>query len=567
MKTGVILYNTKHSPDPQGVVASENSFAVPSNCAVLIPLKETSTDIIRYVKNLRESSDFMDFDNKIGSSTEAKIYEVLWLCSTMFTVSDKKVRSREIIWFTNQDAPHQSNQVEFQQAMQKASDLQSKGYLVNFFPMCEDFNGGCFYQEFLALLQDLDDNFDFPSYEENDDKLVQSVFRRGYRRRALAYLEFEITENTKFGVGVYSNKRAMSVAPKIVKLSRSNNDEIVTKRVIAYAEIPANYNEHDEDAEEEIELDFSHKLDQSQMIKYQQVGGERIDFTTLEAFEIKQVMNPKIKLLGFKLISEIDPCQYYSKMPLFVYPHDGQIKNSTIFFRALWERLWIDQKAAICIYMTRLKSIPRLAALIPVQQSNQDGEIVTYDGFQMITFPYSDDIRNLDALKPKMSIDEDEDDKEPKIREILQKIIKKTRLNYVPTMVDNPVLSRIYARIQAEVFNEEISEEAKKDSILPEVEGQDARIHTFVDELEELIGGFEDVTVNKRKNKENVATEKRAKLAEIDIDGELILSKCKSGDIKQLTVNVLKDYLTLKNVTGLSKMKKPELVAKIVELN
>jgi ATP-dependent DNA helicase 2 subunit 1 len=491
------------------------------------------------------SEDLMDFNNKFGSSEGANISEVLFLCSTMFTLSSNNIRTKEIIWFTNQDSPHQPGQHEHYQAFQKAKDLQQLSFHVFFFPISPEFDGSLFWKEFIGLLMDQDiEDVMIPEYAENFNSFVN---RRCFKKRAIAYLDFEVTEKSKFGVGLYSNKRATSTYPKCTKHSRINNEEIVTKRVTKFAEIPqfSNNDEATDDTDLGTKLDFSQKLDPSSAIKYQEVDGEKICFSTLEAFEIKQIMDPKVKLIGFKPRSMIDECHYHVKTQLFLYPHDGQIKKSSVFFRSLWERLLIDQLVAICIMTMRLKSYPRLVALIPTEQIRQDEEI-----------------RDLDEVYSDLPGYADGD--EATFQSKFNKLTKKLRVPFSPMMLENPICGRLYTRIEAQTYDEEINTTTLDSLNIPNVEAQDQRMSKLVDEIEDFINGFEE---ENSKRKAEKADNEKEKLQKTDINMKKILEDCKSGNVKNITVDMLREYLSLKSVNGTSKMKKSFLVDKIVEMN
>lgn len=293
-------------------------------------------------------------------------------------------------------------------------------------------------------------------------------------------------------------------------------------------------------------------------IKYLEVGGEKVKFTPLELYEVKQVMQPKIKLLGFKPLSAFKQ-DMHLKNPYFIYPSERFIKGSTSIFRALWESCIRNEKYALCIFTMRLKSFPRVVALIP-QEENVD--VNTYDGFRMEFLPYANDIRDLTQNYCKNEILE-EGDKD--LVSAVAGMIAKCAISYSTTMIKNPVNEKIFAAIESSVFNEE--KITIEDNSKPNLSEQDSRIAKFVEQIKELVGGFDEAAATKRKATTTTEGGSNPKKASIDINFDLILEKCKAGEVKNITVSMLKDYLKEKNVSGLSKLGKDALVAKVVELN
>lgn len=507
----------------------------------------------------------MNFTNKYGHTEDANISDVLWLCTTLFTNASKVIKSRNLIWFTNQDSPHLTGKDQLQKAFQKAKDIQLLQIDVKFCPMNVAFDGDQFYKELICQIMNLDvENFEFPETLLDKKLLLNRIITRGYKKRALAYLEFEITNGTKFGVGVYTNTAKDKAKLKSTTLSRKDNKEIKKRRYYKYGYHPQTEDGSDD---EEAEFHLTENLDPTKAIKCRFIGKEKVKFSTLEAFEIKQVMNPKIKLLAFTSNDFLNECFYYGKSPQFIYPHDGKIKNSSKFFRALWEQMIDDDKVGICVYTMRLKSSPRIVALVPSQQTFQDGELICYDGFQLIFLPFTDDVRDLTKF---MSETVDPEDDDENIQRLMRKIITKLRTKYTPLMFDNKLNSRIVTLVENQVYDEELDEETMDSMKYPNVEAQDERIGKYVNAIDELIDGFDEIKVSKRKTKEtdeNGNREKRSKIAPGDINEELILEKCRQDDIKSITVQMLRDYLSLKNVTGISKMNKGDLVAKIISLS
>lgn len=554
------MYNTEKSPEPDGVFATENSLVVPSGCAVLVPLKQIESEGIQYVKNLRASDDLMDFKNKYGSrkSASTKIADILWLCSSMLSSSGKLFRVSQLMWFTADDAPHNVGTSDFTQAFQKAKDLQQLRLDIQFFPMKPDFDEDLFYKELLCqLLEEDPEDFQFPAvpYPIPDSILNKRLFRRGFKNRAVAHLLVELSDNAKFGVGVYSTSSKAAV-PKPVMIARDTNEQIISKRSYKYGNLP-------DDVEGIVNLesgfDYTEKLEPAKTIKYQYCGGEKIKFTPLEAYEIKQIMDPKIKILGFKPSSVINPL-IHVKSPYFLYPNEARVKNSSLLFRTLWERCLADEKVIICLFTMRLKSYPRLVALVPQEETtSKEGEVMRFDGFRLEFIPFAEDVRDLsEVLADSPVVDDD-------LVSNMAKVMGRLRIHYSPSTFQNPAVAKVYAKIVEQVFDEEPEEEFT-DSTMPKVEAQDERIDQFVGALEQLCGFDPDAAPKKRKaTSENGESAAAKKKAPADIDMDAVFQNCQNNP-KLLTVPLLKSYLENKDVKGLSKMNKAQLIGKVLEI-
>lgn len=502
----------------------------------------------------------MGFDEKFGHSSNAKISDVLWLCSTMFS-SCGKIRIPQIMWYTSEDLPHQPGSNEHLQAFQKANDLQQFQLDFQFFPMKENFNGDLFYKDFLSQLLDTDIE-EFPKPEFDEKVLLRRMIHQGYTKRSLCYVNVEISENAKFGVGIYSFARK-AVIPKPTRIARDTNEEIVAKRTYKYVTINEG-NDGDVGEVSNIEENLKmENLEPAMTVKYQMCGGEKILFTPMEAFEIKQMMDPKIKVLGFKP-SNILNDRNHIRSPYFIYPSDNNIQNSTVFFRTLWERCLSQDKVVICAFTMRMRTMPRLVALVPQNQTEIDGEVFRFDGFRMIFIPFAGDIRDVsDVMKAVAVVDDN-------VAAAIKKVVGRLQIKYNPAMFVNPIVKKIYAKIEEQLFadpGDEPDEEVSKDATLPDVEAQDDRIDQFVGDLEQLVGGFESTaTKTKRKGSDDPAEPKKKKVCADDVNEELVLKKCLANDTKSLTVPLLRSYLALKQVSGASKMNKGQMVEKIVQL-
>lgn len=231
------MYNTDKADTSSDIIA-------PDNCAVLFLLQQISVAMIRKIKNIRDSPDCHDFSNKFGHSTRAKISDVLWLCSSV--TNQVKIHTLMINWFTNTSEPHNHKRgsEDFKEAMYKAEEFQYLQPDFQLIPLNVDFDFNQFYKPFALQLTGIDEeDFINPDIEWNSEssevvqKILERLLRHNYNNRALSYVTFEMTEKTKFGVGVYNFTRKKS-EPKSILLDRVTKHPIESKRQYMYGEIP-----------------------------------------------------------------------------------------------------------------------------------------------------------------------------------------------------------------------------------------------------------------------------------------------------------------------------------------
>lgn len=231
-----MLYNTEKSDTKGSIIA-------PDHCAVLFPLQNIDVDMVRIIKNMQydESQDNMDFANKYGHSNNAKVADVLWLCTSV--MSNIKIRSLMVCWFTDIHEPHGKGSALFKEACSKAEEL---AYLIPDFrliPLSINFDFNAFYQPFMSRLTAKDeDEIILPKQIDLSDSLVADklaveLLRQDYTHRALSYVAMEISENLKLGVGVYNFSRKKT-EPTAIKLDRVTNQPIESRRQYKYGEVP-----------------------------------------------------------------------------------------------------------------------------------------------------------------------------------------------------------------------------------------------------------------------------------------------------------------------------------------
>lgn len=542
---GVVFFNTEHSPAPPDEIELQTGLVVPKKTAIYMPLSNPSADSIRKIMNFRESRDLFDFDRKFGHSQDSNLADVLWLCSRVFTHCGYKLELSSIVLFTSNDEPHSAGSYEYQQTFIKAKDLQQLNVNIVLIPMSEDFDGFKFYREFLCTVADEDpDQFRFPRYQESREPLLARIFRRDFKKRALAHIKWELTDNFSLGVNVYSLSRKTKYPAK-VKLLRDTNEVIVAKRSYQATSVSDDHSE-------------SHckPLLPGDQRKTLTIGGEKVIFSVDEVTNMKQMLQPGIRLLGFKPITKVSPGNHL-RSSLFLYPDEGTISGSTVLFRAIYEKCISKQKVAYCMFTMRRKQPSKLVALVPQEYCcDEDGEPFRHSGFRIEFIPYAGDMRKLEVFeRPAPNVTQQQID-------VFKSIAKKIKFKYHPSQFDNPVLLTTYTNIEALLFDKHNLE--VYDSTKPDDDRIDGKVLPFVNTIADLFG--EDVVEStKRRVKaddgEGPST-KAPKLA-ADIDPLAIIEAIKSGKTGSILVATLRGYLQQQGIEGISKLNKADLVNKI----
>lgn len=110
--------------------------------------------------------------------------------------------------------------------------------------------------------------------------------------------------------------------------------------------------------EDSMEIQFNKRLLPGEQRKVQEVGGQRIIFTPDELTKLKSMVEPGMKLLGFKPMSQL-PSNCAMKSCRFMFPDEKNIKGSKKLFRALWEKCIEKDKYAMCVFAQIRKVAPR----------------------------------------------------------------------------------------------------------------------------------------------------------------------------------------------------------------
>jgi hypothetical protein len=171
--------------------------------------------------------------------------------------------------------------------------------------------------------------------------------------------------------------------------------------------------------------------------------------------EARYFGEPSVKVLGFKSANTL---QSHHRIfhSYFVYPNEKDIKGSGALCATLLESMLERKVMAVVRYIPRKSSIPFLAALLPQAESDDPAGVdqVRPPGFQMVLLPFADEIRRLVFPAPEgIAITED-------MVKHAKDLVDALRIDgFTPGCVENPVLQRHYASVQALALGEEQPEE------------------------------------------------------------------------------------------------------------
>ncbi|XP_053681224.1 X-ray repair cross-complementing protein 6 [Anopheles nili] len=548
---GVVFYNIKNSPTPESGEPLQPGLVAPKQCAIYLPLSAVSVEMIRKLRGMRESDDFFGFDALYGHAHDTNLSNVFWLCSRMFSHCGYKLEQSTIVLFTSNDQPHESSSSEYQQTLVKARDLQQKEIFFELVPMSDTFDCDKFYKEFICTVLNQDtDEFAAPVYQRSKELLLQRLFVRNYQNRSIVHLKWHLSDSISLGVNVYSLSRKPRM-PKKVKLLRSTNQVIVSKRV----HMASTFSDEREEEETKALLPGNQR-------KSITVGGETVSFKPEEVVLMKQILPPGIRLLGFKPAFSVKTTNHI-RPSLFLYPNESYINGSTTLFRALYEKCIEKEQVALCILTMRRKQPSKLVALIPQTESTDvpSGEVSRPVGFRVKFIPFTADIRKL-AILEDAEIPEVTDEQ----TDVFKFVIKKIKFKFHPAHFDNPLPQNLFINIESLLFDEQDAE--LYDASQPDNEKIDSKLEPIMASMQDMFGEDPEEVAKRRRNEgANNENEPRSKSARLEsLNDEDLVEMVKQGNVTNISVAMLKAYLQKQGVTGISKLTKPDLAAKIRDL-
>ncbi|CAH2240680.1 jg4716 [Pararge aegeria aegeria] len=482
---------------------------------------------------------------------EFKLSDVLWHSSKMFANCKKQLSSRSIIMLTRLDIAPVA--VDQKPTLNRASDLIDSNIDIKITNISDhEYAIDPFYEKFLKIANRGMD-YVVPKPIGNSTEIEKLMHQESHRHLAVAKLNFEICKDFNIGVSVYTLlKRPGQNYKKNVYLDRESNAVVtsVTKTMKVTVESTDDENSQPKEV----------PLIKSELLYYQEFGGERIEFTDEEMKAIKNPFGPPMmKLLGFKPARVICKEKWYLKMGYFLFPHEKSIEGSIVAFKALHKACTDMEMVAICILCTRVNSKPIVVALCPsVRPLNLDIDV----GFDIIHFPFVESVRDL-------NLNDDDDNEENSVvciedahKTLMKDILNELKIEYKPDMFEDPKLQSKYRAIEANALDEEDCEPFNDTTIAnPE------RFENIRDDLfEELFGPFSEIALKRPSDKLSSSSGKKQKVDNIDED--LLNLRLKNKKVNDYSVPQLKQILHFKDIKGLPGLtgyRKKELVDLVYE--
>lgn len=517
----IVFFGTKeHDPGDQN----------PKNIVTFFEPQQPNASIIKDLNKMIESATCDDFATKYGHSDDYSLADLFWHASSLISKSPVKVYFKKIILFTCNDNPLSNDNLKSYQARKKAEDIHNLQIELDIIPLGEHFNGDLFYNEIMQIVNGSDSTVWKGSSKIQE--LLEQTFRRDSKKRSLANLMLNIGNGIRINVNMFNFYRTLRI-PTIMKLDKKTNEQVKN--------VGQTYNS-----------ETGERLLKTDVIRYYETGDKQITFSVQEWDRFHMNVSKGIELLGFKSLSELTPENYF-KPSNFIYPSEDKIKGSTLLFTTLLRRCLEKQKFMLCYIVSRIKSKPWLAALIPQEESqNMPG------GFYVWYLPFADYIREI-PFPPQSEL-------APEKVELFKKILKKISFNYSPAIFENPNIQQHWANIEALALNY-----PEPRSICDETLRDYSQISERLGRLEdEFLDEFFPTTYNpeleftKKRTWPDYAASNKWKLPKFDPeDPEYVEKVARAGQADKLTVPILKEYLQKRNVNV--KGKKQDLLDRLHE--
>ncbi|KAJ3336924.1 hypothetical protein HDU93_001887 [Gonapodya sp. JEL0774] len=495
----------------------------------------------------------------------SKLEEVLWTIQDMFSRG-----SRRIFFVTNDDFSSMDS-TQRSVAIKRAQDLHQQGIELSLFPFVKHGDKIFqweFWKEFLHTFQEPEEE---ESKWEPPDVISQlaefelELKRKDFAKRTAFRVDWTLGEGLTIAVAGY-NMIVEQKRPNHVLVDRYHNKPVIVSTDWI-----------DTDLEQSV-------LPAEGTLKYAyEYGGQRVVFSKDEIEKIRlfkdhPISEPDtgltdegagIRTLGFKS-SDAEGAYHWKntiRHTLFLYPDEAEIKGSTALFASLLARLEERNMVAICSFVPRRNSPPRLVALVPQIEDDASGQ---QSGFQIHPLPFADDMRSLDKQSEREFPSEALD--------ILQIAIKKIhiRKGYNPKAFKNPQLQKHYLMVETVALDRDPSNIEFQDITLPNLEAIDKvagpPIREFNRRLREALNSLpspEPELPTKGKTRKRAVDDegegeeedgpKRKRVQKPPASSDEIEEAAKQGKLPKMSVASLTAYLKEKGLRGLPR-KKDELL-------
>ncbi|GMH40380.1 hypothetical protein BSKO_08284 [Bryopsis sp. KO-2023] len=533
---GVIFYGTKLSK-------SASSF---DHVFTYLDLDIPDAMRIRQMEEMTADTFKRDIGSGDGASSHGESLKyALWAASQMFEGSAQRA-SKKILLLTSKEDPCEGLEAVRLQVMSRVEQLRDAKVHLAFFPLVPDgmsFQLDAFWKPVVHMLKDEEEDLD-----ENEDTLVRldalfdSVRRRAYKKRALSSLVWSLGPDFGIGVQVFALYNAAK-KPLPVYLDPKSNEKLISNTGYVcedtgaiLTDIPLSYFEPTSGPKERY---------------------PKVIFNQDEKNKIRAVRDPGLCLLGFKPLTCLKD---YHQMAhsYFISPDEKKLKGSTTAFIAFHDRMQATGKFALCRFVRSRISEPRLAALVPQQETvDSFGVQVEPPGFYLIVLPYSDDLRHPDSDPSIVGTDIPKANAEQ--IQLAERITSHLTLSSEFSTVDvpNPQMQRHYQVMEAVALQEPIPSLSEfVDETKPDIDGMKQH-QPLVQEFKDAV--FIHSTAKKASgSSKRKATGDGVATAVESVDWKDLADK---GKLAKLTVAELKKYLEFHKLRLSGK--KADLVARI----
>lgn len=505
----------------------------------IIPLTVPSLDDYNRLKK----TDITSFKE----AKEFRLSNALWHCSKMFANCKTLLSSRTVILLTHLETVPIAD--DEKPTLNRAIDLVDANVDIKIINVSDhQYEIHPYYEDFWKIAnRGVDVNMPEPIY---DSVMIEKLmYQESHRHLAVAKLNFEIGQDFNIGVGVYRLLKSPSQSIKrTVNLHIDTNAPLTSLTKTLKVTV---------DSDEGVDVENEPKqvpLLKSEIIHYQEYGGERVEFTDNEKKMIANPFGPPMmKLLGFKPATIISKEKWYLKMGYFLFPNESVIEGSTVAFKALHKACMETGVVAICVLCTRVNAKPLIVALSPcLRPLDLNADV----GFDVVIIPFVESVRDL-------NITEEDDDANSSIekahKKLMANILNATTVDFKPDMFENPKVQYTYRAIESIAFEDE-----EPEPITDTTKQSPDKFEDVDDELfEELFGPFGLLSLKRpaaTKSSEKVAKKKKCD----PIDEELFNARLQDEKINAYSVPQLKNiliYKEIQNLPALTGLKKNELVA------
>ncbi|KAF1805722.1 SPOC like C-terminal domain-containing protein [Mucor lusitanicus] len=471
--------------------------------------------------------------------------DLLWVCSDIIANANAKQYIRRIIIITNNEDPTDGNAHYRKTAIQRARDLKDSGTEIILFGLKESqdacFDPNLFYSD-IVVFPDNDDKQE--EKDEFDDRILSSIgslkdlFDKiktiQTSARSEFRLPFEIGPNLTIGVRGYNMVLEQKIGtPKYYFAEGEQTQEV--KSVTRWKCLDTN--------------EFLTPIDIKKAYSY---GGQDVVFTEDDVAAIQTVNQPGLLVLGFRDIAFLKS-HYQVAHPYFIYPDESQYRGSKSAFFLLLNSMYQKEKMAICSFVRRVNTIPKLVALLPQPEKLDElGNQVDPPGFQLIILPYADEIRQV----PPHAEVHDYQEAADTMKSIIHTL--KIRGGYDPAKYHNPYLVNHKNMIQRAALDTDPQEQV--DNCVPNYELIESELSDEIDAFKRLVGldtlSSQDILDSQAQSQARKRGASSSGSAATASEGQpakklkemTIAEHWKSGTLEKVTNPSLKEFLISVNI-------------------